>query len=196
MPGNRRAQLAQRLQGKEYRDAIVAAENSNAIAFQIKAMQADRGWTQEELGNVAGMKQAFISRIVNSTSGNYSLATLRKLASAFDVALIVRFAPFNELVDWMVNLTPQRLAPPSFDKDLSLGLTGVPATSASLGTQANESAIVSHGIMNSTESPDAALIVNLESERQRRREEGVDEKLDAAVAGEQGRSNEYEYAVV
>jgi len=112
----RTQQLFHKLRSKQYRDAIVAAENANAIAFQIRAMQAERGWTQEKLGVLAGMKQGFISRVVNS-SGNYSLSTLRKLASAFDVALIVRFAPFSELVDWMVNLTPKRLAPPNFSDE-------------------------------------------------------------------------------
>jgi transcriptional regulator with XRE-family HTH domain len=116
MSSTKAQQLVQKLASKEYRDAIVAAENANAIAFQIRAMQAERGWTQEKLGALAGMQQGFISRVVNS-SGNYSLSTLRKIASAFDVALIVRFAPFSELVDWMVNLTPRRLAPPSFNNE-------------------------------------------------------------------------------
>ncbi len=117
MSDTKRQQVVQKLMSKEYRDAIVAAENSNAISFQIRAMQGERTWTQEKLGELAGMKQGFISRVVNS-SGNYSLGTLRKLASAFDVALIVRFAPFSELVDWMTNLTPERLAPPSFSDEV------------------------------------------------------------------------------
>ena len=121
---NKLMQLAKRLRSKEYRDALVEAENANGIAFQIRAMQAERGWTQEQLGDNAGMKQAAISRLVNS-SGNSSQNTLRRMASAFDVALIVRFVPFSQLLEWTVNLSRDRITPASFHEEFNTAIASV-----------------------------------------------------------------------
>ena len=112
------------LADKEYRDLYVAEHIRAGIAFQIRAMREDRGWTQSELGQRAqGMAQETISQLEDPDYGRLTLRTLRRLASALDVALIVRFAPFSDLIDWIVNLTPQRLAPPSFDDELQSAAT-------------------------------------------------------------------------
>lgn len=131
---NKLMQLAQRMRSKEYRDALVEAEIANGIAFQIRAMQAERGWTQKQLGDSAGMEQGSISRLLNS-SGNSSLNTIRRMASAFDVALIVRFVPFSQLLEWTVNLSRDRLAPTSFDKEFNAAIASVslPSDSSKVG---------------------------------------------------------------
>lgn len=119
MISDRREQQMEALADKEYRDLYVAEHIRTGLAFQIRAMREDRGWTQSELGQRAqGMAQETISQLEDPDYGRLTLRTLRRLASGLDVALIVRFAPFSELVDWIVNLTPQRLAPPSFDEEL------------------------------------------------------------------------------
>jgi transcriptional regulator with XRE-family HTH domain len=64
-----------------------------------------------------GKRQETICQWENPDYGRYTLKTLRELADAFDVALLVRFAPFSELVDWLIDLTPERLAPPSFEEE-------------------------------------------------------------------------------
>jgi transcriptional regulator with XRE-family HTH domain len=119
MISDRREQQMEALADKEYRDLYVAEHIRTGVAFQIRAMREDRGWTQSELGQRAqGMAQETISQLEDPDYGRLTLRTLIRLASALDVALIVRFAPFSDLVDWIVNLTPQRLAPPSFDEEL------------------------------------------------------------------------------
>lgn len=119
MISDRREQQMEALADKEYRDLYVAEHIRTGIAFQIRAMREDRGWTQSELGQRAqGMAQETISQLEDPDYGRLTLRTLRRLASALDVAVIVRFAPFSDLVDWIVNLTPQHLAPPSFDAEL------------------------------------------------------------------------------
>lgn len=136
---NKLMQLAQRMRSKEYRDALVEAEIANGIAFQIRAMQAERGWTQEQLGDSASMKQESISRLVNS-SGNSSLNTLRRMASAFDVALIVRFVPFSQLLEWTGNLSRDRLAPLSFHEEFNAAIASMslPPDSSKVGAVAAE----------------------------------------------------------
>jgi hypothetical protein len=60
-----------------------------------------------------------ISSWENPDYGRYSLGTLKDLAKAFDVGLLVRFVPFSTLVDWALNLTSDTIAPPSFNEEQS-----------------------------------------------------------------------------
>src|SRR5215204_4920633 len=94
----RRQQIAASLQDKEYRDAFVAEHIDSGLAFQIRATRESRGWSQQELAQRAGMAQETISRLENPDYGKYTLTTLKRLAATFDMALVVRFAPFSELL--------------------------------------------------------------------------------------------------
>lgn len=93
--------LREDLKDKEYRDAFVAAYVRNGIAFQIRAMRESRGWDQKKLADKMGNAklQPIVSRYENPDYGRFSMTTLLDLARAFDVGLIVRFAPFSELID-------------------------------------------------------------------------------------------------
>jgi len=114
---DKREQIWKSLADKEYRQ-LFAEDAGTGLAFQTKLMRENRGWTQGELGQRAGgIKQEFVSQLENPDYGRHSLTTLKKLAAAFDVGLIVRFAPFSELVDWMVDLTPAKLTPPSYEEE-------------------------------------------------------------------------------
>lgn len=116
----RREQIVASLGDKEYRGIFNEEEINNALPFQIRAMREARDWSQRELAGRTGMTQEGISRLENPDYGRFSLTTLKRLASAFDVALIVRFAPFSELVDWAANLSPEDLAVPDFAHDPGL----------------------------------------------------------------------------
>ncbi len=120
MNTDRRRSMIDALSDKEYRDLWVESHITEGLALQIRALRENRGWTQSQLGEQADFKQEAISRLEDPDYGKYSLSTLRRLASAFDVALVVRFATFSELVDWTVNLTPGRLSPQSFAQDTLL----------------------------------------------------------------------------
>ena len=111
-----REALMKRLESKEHRDAFVSAHVNNVIPFQIRALRLseERNWTQEELASRTGMKQERISVCENPNRGRPTLQTLERIAAAFDVALIVRFAPFSELVEWETNLSPESLEVKNF----------------------------------------------------------------------------------
>lgn len=173
---NKVMQLAQRMRSKEYRDALVEAEIANGIAFQIRAMQAERGWTQKQLGDSAGMEQGSISRLVNS-SGNSSLNTLRRMASAFDVALIVRFVRFSQLLEWTGNLSRDRLAPISFHEEFNAAIASV--DSIALPQEDSSKTSVAQDTMWATTAVDEPLPVtdkapDTTKERQRAREEELE----------------------
>ena len=112
------------LQDPEYRHEFVDENVGVGLAFQLRRMRKDRNWTQVELAQRTNKAQETISQLEDPNYGRYSLRTLKKLATAFDVALLVRFVPFSELAEWTVNLTPQRLAPPSYEEERRRGSTG------------------------------------------------------------------------
>lgn len=117
MTPDRRQQFAQSLRDKEYRDAVVEEYITEGLAAQIHETREARGWTQAELAERTQMAQESISRLENPNYGSYSLKTLKRLASALDVALVVRFVPFSELVDWVADLSTNDLAVAGFDGD-------------------------------------------------------------------------------
>jgi transcriptional regulator with XRE-family HTH domain len=131
-------ELLGNLKNKKYRDAFVESHIKNGIPFQIKTMRERRDLTQEELGVLANMKQAAISRLENPNYGNFTLKTLKEIASAFDVALTVRFVPFSDLVKWDLALDADSLEAPSFNKDPYFLKGGVEVTSISDTNQYKE----------------------------------------------------------
>ena len=114
-----RKALIKRLRNKEHRDAFVSAYVDKTIPFQIRALRLseERNWTQKELASRTGMKQERISVCENPNYGRFSLQTLKQIASAFDVALVVRFAPFSELTEWELNLSSESLEVENFEKE-------------------------------------------------------------------------------
>lgn len=122
----RREQVVHSLADKEYRDAFVEAEIDTGLAYQIRGMREARGWSQGDLGErvPGGMHQGVVSKLEDPDYGRHTLSTLKRLASAFDVALVVRFVPFSQLVDWFDELPPERLVVPSFDNDSGLNVSG------------------------------------------------------------------------
>ncbi|MFZ3136669.1 MAG: helix-turn-helix transcriptional regulator [Thermodesulfovibrionales bacterium] len=114
----RREKLISKLKDKEYRDAFVSALITSGIPFQIKALREQRTCTQKELGKLADMAQESISRLEDPNYGKLNLNTLKRLAAAFDIGLMVRFVPFSELVEWDINLSNKSLEVTSFNEEV------------------------------------------------------------------------------
>jgi transcriptional regulator with XRE-family HTH domain len=115
-----REDIVESLSTKSYRHKLVSEHLQRSPAAQIRSMRDKRGWTQRELGDLAGVKQNWISHLESPDYEGFSLRTLKKLAFAFDVALIVRYIPFSQFVDWITNLEMRDLAPPGYDDDRTL----------------------------------------------------------------------------
>ncbi len=113
----RKKKLIRKLKNKEYRDAFVLEHINNAIPFQLQALRKKEKLTQRELGEKSGKTQAWISKIENPNYSKFSLATLQEFASVFDVGLVVKFAPFSELINWEINLSPEDIQVKSFDEE-------------------------------------------------------------------------------
>lgn len=112
-----REKLIARIKDKEHRDAFVSARIQVGIPLQIRALREQKGWSQQELADQAGVKQSWIATIENPNYSGFSLKTLLKLASAFEIGLIVEFVPISNLVDRELRLSPESLTPVSFKED-------------------------------------------------------------------------------
>lgn len=106
------------MKDKAYRHGMVNAQIEIDLPLQIRALRRQRGWTQPKLATEAEMKQPRISNVEKPGGVHFTLETLRRLAEAFDVALIVRFAPFSELLTWSHYFSPDGFVVPSFDDEL------------------------------------------------------------------------------
>lgn len=113
----RREKLKVQLKDKRYRDAFVSEYIDAGISFQIRALRKREGWTQKKLAEKTGMAQERISVAENPNYSSFNIKTLKRIASAFDVAFIGRFVPISELVDWELNISSETLAPVSFEND-------------------------------------------------------------------------------
>jgi transcriptional regulator with XRE-family HTH domain len=100
-----------------YRKAFIASQINIGIPFQIRALMKARGWTQDTLAEKTGMLQPRISGLMKPGKTRPNIETLRRVAEAFDCALIVRFAPFSELARWSMEFEPDSFNVPSFDDD-------------------------------------------------------------------------------
>jgi len=178
--------LKKRLRNKEHRNAFVSAFIDETIPFQVRALrdQQDRQWTQEKLAFQARMKQERISTLENPNYGSYSLRTLKQLASAFDVALVVRFIPFSELAEWKLNLSHKSLEVPSFDqedyfkeKSIKELDTKLLADNYSIGAGAQRNP---QGI-TPQRSKQSGVLVEISSNKQKKQEHHIGEKTSTSI---------------
>jgi transcriptional regulator with XRE-family HTH domain len=112
-----KSEIIEELQDKGTRDAFVSSQISIPIAFQISALRQQRGWTQKQLAEKADMLQPRINTLEHPSGSEPNLRTLKRLASAFDVALIVRFASFSEVLKWAETFSPDTFEVPNFEDD-------------------------------------------------------------------------------
>ena len=120
-----RDKLIDSLQDKEFREAYVAEHLHQGFAFQVRVTRKARELTQGDLGDQAGMKQSRISDIEDPSYESLSLKTAERIASALDVALILRLVPYSKFTDFLVGSTTISMGDwtdpiPAFDDDLGL----------------------------------------------------------------------------
>ena len=110
--------LLENLRDKARRALFVETQIETLIPFQVRTLRIRNGWTQKDLAKRAGMGQGQISILESHNhEGAVNVKTLIKLAAAFDVALVVRFAPFSEVIEWSTRLSRQHHYVPDFEME-------------------------------------------------------------------------------
>jgi len=109
--------LWKKLTKKKYREAFVSSQLKRGIPFQIRTLRNQRGWSQADLAERAGITQGVISRTEDPDYGSLTFNTILRIAAGFDVAFIGRFVPFSELGKWFVDLSEESVRVPSFTEE-------------------------------------------------------------------------------
>lgn len=122
-----REQLLEKFKDKEYRDLFVAEHLYAGLALKNRLLREQRKWTQKQLGEKAGMAQAWISRLEDPNYGKLTISTLLKLASVYDVGLEINFVSFSKILHDALSFDSKSFVVRGFDNDLA-GLTATQAT--------------------------------------------------------------------
>lgn len=117
MSDKMRDRLRRMFRDRMYRRTYMDSFLNTVVAGQIKALREARGLSQKELGEKIKTKQSGISALENVNYSRWSLSTLRKLAEAFDVALVVKFVSFGEAINEVTAFDGSKLNQPSFEED-------------------------------------------------------------------------------
>jgi transcriptional regulator with XRE-family HTH domain len=87
------------------------------IATQVKVLREHRELNQTQLAELAGMRQSQISELEDVNNRSWKVRTLKKLAKAFDLVLVVRFEPFGKVLPDIGHLERAKLERPSYKDD-------------------------------------------------------------------------------
>ena len=118
MPFSNKKTFFEGIRDESVRHEIVSENIIEGLAFQIAALRKARGWTEQDLAARCEVHQNVIEKWEDPNRSKKTFAPFLRLAQALDVAFIARFAPFGELADWFVDLSPKKLAPPSYGEEL------------------------------------------------------------------------------
>lgn len=132
---SREALIRRLSRGGTARIRFVESNLDKAIAYQIRSLRDREKWTQSEFAEKLGIKyQNNVSaRLENPNYGKHTLTTLKKIAAACDVGLVVWFIPFSRLIDWAT-------ATPHLDSGLSPNFYDIPAFANDAGLRETPSA--------------------------------------------------------
>jgi len=112
-----RDRLLKKFHSFKYRHAYVDEFTDAYIATQIKVLREQRKLKQAELGELAGMKQSQISELEDVNNRSWKVRTLKRLAKAFDLVLVVRFEQFGQVLPDIGNMNRENLERAGFKDD-------------------------------------------------------------------------------
>ncbi len=94
------------------------AQLALSLAMQVREMRLQRGWSQAELAQRAGIEQATVSRLESAKALNVTVNTLIRIAGAFDVAFIGRFVSHGQAVTYLITtMGGEILLPETFEQE-------------------------------------------------------------------------------
>lgn len=112
-----RQQLLQSFRDSDYRHVFVSERVRSSVALQIRALRQRRSMTQKDLGETLQMAQTWVSKLENPEYGKMTVATLLRLAEAFDTDLEIKFRPFSKMLDILPAQGPEYFNVPSFKEE-------------------------------------------------------------------------------
>lgn len=108
------------LRDPKYSEGYAESFLNSYIATQIKVIREQRQMKQADLAREVGTTQTAISRIENVNYSSWNIKTLKKLARAFRVRLMVSFETYGTLPDEVGRFTQDALQRAEREKDPGL----------------------------------------------------------------------------
>jgi transcriptional regulator with XRE-family HTH domain len=120
-----RQNLAAKFTDKAYRDAFVAEQIFSRLPMKMRCIREAQDLTQRQLGDLAGMKQTWVSKLEDPNYGKLTIATILKVASALDVGVQIDFVPYSKVLSDAVYRTSGSFVVPKFADDPGIaGMSG------------------------------------------------------------------------
>ena len=113
--------IEEELQDEETRYVYAEDFLNTYVATQIKVLREEKGWTQAQLADKAGMKQERISVLEDVNYQAWTASVLKRLARALDVRLSIRFESFGSYLKEFASFNRDALKRPSFNDDPAFG---------------------------------------------------------------------------
>jgi transcriptional regulator with XRE-family HTH domain len=103
---------------KAFRHGFMAEHIGESIARQIRDLRISRGLDQRQFAERCGAPQSVVSRWENPKKARtITIATLLKIATAMDVALLVRFVDWAMWIAFELQYRPDGFHVKSFSED-------------------------------------------------------------------------------
>jgi len=156
---DRYEELWKEFEDPEYRVIYSEAQLDSLIATQLKVVREQRGYTQSELAQAAGMLQSRISTMEDVDYSSWSIKTLKRLAAALECALQVRLVPYESVIDAATTISERRLRVATLDDSKrARDRHGIGAGTAGLGIQVATSSLRPGVLTQSSTSVDVTRV--------------------------------------
>ena len=109
--------LIDRFKDATYRRTYVDDFANAYLATQIQVLREQRGLTQTEFADLVGVRQSQVCRWENVNNSSWQLRTLRKIAAALDLVVVVRFESFGQVLPDIEAFSREALERVSFADD-------------------------------------------------------------------------------
>ena len=102
---------------EEYRYAYDEEFANSRMAMQIQVIRESQDLTQQELADLADMRQSRISELENVNYSSWTVSTLRRLARSLGVRFSFGLESWGELLQEVEESGREHLVRPRFEKD-------------------------------------------------------------------------------
>ena len=175
---------------KKYREEYAIAMLKRMIPYQTRAIRRKREWSQAQLAQASQLTQGVISRAEDPDYGNLTLTTIGRIAAGYDLAAIVKFVPFSELVRYSENTSEKAFANlPTFEEENAETGTAIDNSGVEMAAQsllgATKAVSGAGGAMIATLNPTVLRTEKKVRTRVRRERESAKRGLSLKVKDEQ-----------
>jgi transcriptional regulator with XRE-family HTH domain len=112
-----KSELIKRLKSWKYREIYIRSKVNVSLPSQIRALRLKQELTQKSLASKTQMKQPRISAMEKPGATKFNIETLVRVAAAFKVGLIVKFAPLSEMLAWENGFSQDNFDVVTFERD-------------------------------------------------------------------------------